>query len=324
MNLVLPKRFLSPALLLALALGCAPEPEPLRIGLHPWTGYAPIYLARAEGRLSPQKVHFVDFNYASQSTQALRNRRLDGALLTLDEFLMLWEDGVDLEAALILNISQGADKVLARPEIPDLAGLRGMRIGVENTAVGAVMFDALLEAAGLRASEVQMVPEAVNAQALAYEQGLIDAAVTYDPYALALQNLGARVLFDSRRTPDLIVDILVLRRDLSQAHKEASRDLLKAYFQAAERLKTPDEAIVRALAPHLGVEPDQVSPLFEDVDQLGEVENRLWLEGPGALFPLRAEALRNRLVRRGLLQGPETGTASRPAAPFSGHYLPSP
>lgn len=56
--------------------------------------------------------------------------------------------GVALQVALICDVSAGADVLLAPPAIANLAALRGRRIGVESTALGAPVFREQKFAAG--------------------------------------------------------------------------------------------------------------------------------------------------------------------------------
>ena len=94
---------------------------------------------------------------ASASLQALREGRVAVAALTLDEVIGARHQGLPLRVMGILDISLGADQVLARPSHADPAQWRGARLGHENNAVGELMAVAWLQAAGLQASDVQMV-----------------------------------------------------------------------------------------------------------------------------------------------------------------------
>jgi hypothetical protein len=58
---------------------------------------------------------------------------------TLDEVLLLAEDVPDVRVVLVLDVSQGADVILGRPEIARFDELRGRRVGYEATALDAFM-----------------------------------------------------------------------------------------------------------------------------------------------------------------------------------------
>ena len=208
------------ALLSCLALGaaalaaCQPPPQaPLKLGLNPWVGYDPMVLARDRGLLDAAQVKVVELASSSETQRHLRNGLLDGAALTLDETLRLADEGVDLRIVLLLSTSAGADVVMARPDIRSPAGLRGRSIAVERTTVGALMLQRLLQVGGLQPHEVQVRNLEASQHLAALRNGLVDAAVTYEPLAGTLQAEGLRPVFDSRQMPGDIVDVLVVRAE---------------------------------------------------------------------------------------------------------------
>lgn len=124
---------LHPLLVLTLALGlsaCQPPPEPpLRLGSFGWPGYEPFYLAEELGFYDGTAVKFADYTSATAILQAFRNGALDAATLTLDEVLLLADQGHHPRIALVLDASHGADAILGRPGLKTLADLRDRRVG---------------------------------------------------------------------------------------------------------------------------------------------------------------------------------------------------
>ena len=101
-----------------------------------------MHLAQSLKYFDTKQVRLVELANASQSSQAMRNGTVDAAMLTLDEVLNLKQNGLDLRIVLVMDVSNGADVLMANPSIAKLADLRGKRVGVESSAVGAVMLDA--------------------------------------------------------------------------------------------------------------------------------------------------------------------------------------
>lgn len=141
------------ALLLCSALvlaGCGvPAPRPLRVGTNLWLGYEPAYLARHAGYFSNDEVKLLDFTSSSEVIRAYRNGLIDVAALTGDEILKVCINQPDQRIILVCDYSNGADVLLAKPEIATLADLKGRRVGLETTVLGAYMLGRALEAAGL-------------------------------------------------------------------------------------------------------------------------------------------------------------------------------
>jgi NitT/TauT family transport system substrate-binding protein len=281
----------------------APAP-PLRVATIPWPGYESIHLAQSLGHLDAGQVRLVELVSASQTSKSLRSGAVDAALLTLDETLSLMQEGADLRVVLLMDVSDGADVVLARPGIGTLQELRGKRIGAETGAIGAVMLDAMLTASGLTVADLQVIDMPVNEHENAFVKGRVDAIVTFEPARTKLLGQGAKVLFDSSRIPGRIIDVLAVRAEALDAHPRALNTLVAAHFKALDHLaRQPQDAAVR-LAPYLRVTPEQVLAQFVGIKLPGLAENREQLSGPVPPLQRKAGELAELMLRQGLLQAP--------------------
>ncbi len=140
--------FILVLLIPSLMQGCERGPAPpLRVGSNVWPGYETLYLARSLGIFASTPIKLVELPSVTEVTHAFRNGGLEVAALTLDEALALLQQDTSLRVILVVDVSNGGDAVLARPEITSLAQLKNRRIGVENSAVGAIMLDGLLTTA---------------------------------------------------------------------------------------------------------------------------------------------------------------------------------
>jgi len=290
------------ALLLA---GCQPPPPAtLRIGTNVWQGYEPLYLARDKGYYGDSRIRLVEFTSATQLLQAFRNGAIDGATLTLDESLQLAQDGHDLGIALILDFSHGADALVARPDIASLAGLRGKRVGMENTALGAYMATRALQQAGLTTRDIVPVTVRVDEHERAYREGRVDALVTFEPARSRLRALGARELFNSGHIPNEVMDVLVLRRSAGNRDAEQVRALLHGWFRALDLIRQDTAGAARQMAPRLGISPEAVIATFREIRLADRENNRAMLTGePPQLLEI-AGKLQQTMLTNQLLRGP--------------------
>ncbi len=190
-------------LLFVALLGCQPESDSIRIGSNRWLGYAPIYLADDLGWTAPSGIRLVEYPNTTGVLRGFRNGMLDAAMLTLDETLLLQDSAaeLDLEIILVTNVSAGADALFARAPLTNLKDLAGQRIGVENTALGAYFLSRVLDQAGLRIDDLQVVSLPVHEQTAAFAAGDVDAVITFASEGPALESKGARRIFDSRQLP---------------------------------------------------------------------------------------------------------------------------
>lgn len=287
----------------ALAAACSDATErTLRVATFPWPGYESLHLAESLGYLDPKTLRLVELVNDEQAIGAMLAGTVDAATLTLDEALALVQDGMDIRVVLIMDVSAGADVVMARPSIADAQGLKGKRVGVQTAAVGAVMLDAVLSSAGLTTDDIQLVSVSVDEQEAAFVQGRIDAVVTYEPVRSKLLRQGAHVIFDSRAVPGRIVDVLVVRTDMLPVHAAAVKQLVAAHFRALDYLRSHPEDAAHRIAPYLNIDPSLVVAQFGGVQLPDAAANKAQLAGPQAEFTKRAGDLAALLYRRQLLR----------------------
>lgn len=286
-------------------LGGCRSPEPmLRVASNVWPGYETLYLARALGRYDERRIRLVEMPSTTDVLRALSADLIEGAALTLDEMLGALDAGLDLVAVLVFDVSHGADVLMARSDIADLAGLAGRRIGVEQTAVGALMLDAALRTAGLAQTDVRPVYLTVDRQRAAFESGSVDAVVTFDPVAGVLARQGARRLFDSSRIPGAIVDVLAMRRGVLPHQPQALRALLDGHFHALSRLRLAPTEMAPLMAPRLRQAPAEVLESLQRIQQPDLAANRIWLGGSAPQLQRSADALQRVMLHAGLLGQP--------------------
>lgn len=281
---------------------CARPTAPLRVGLHTWPGYELLALGRALGALDDRSVRLVETPSASASLRGMRSGALDAACLTLDEVLTLIDGGLAATVVAVLDVSQGADVLMASADIPTLAALRGRRIGVENSAVGAVMLDAILEQAGLGMDQIAVQFVTIDQQEALLTQGRLDAVVTYEPVRTRLARAGYRELFTSREIPGRILDVLAVRTDALAVQERAIRACVQAHFAGLRAWQEAPERHRDFLAGRLGVAPDEVASAFDGMLLADLGKNRSWM-AQGAPYLIQVTQRLVAVMRRaGLLQ----------------------
>ena len=262
---------------------CQPPLPVLRVGAIPFAGYGFLFLAHDLGLLAPHRVQMKELRSSTDVLRALASGRLEAAALTLDEVLTGLQGGIPLTVVAVLDQSAGADVVMARPPIQRAADLRGRRIGVESSAVGAFMMAALLDAAALRAQDVQLVQVALPDSATAYRQGRADAVVTAEPWASQLEAEGAQRVFDSRAIPGRIVDVLAVRTELLATQAAQVRVLVDSHFDALARYQKDRAPLAPLLAPVLQLPADQVDQAFRGLDLPSRQANQALMAPSGPL-----------------------------------------
>lgn len=294
---------------LASLPACQQPMPPLKVSSHVWVGYELMFLARELGLIKEAEIRLVEMPTNTASMMALSNREVGMAALTLDEFLLAREGGVDVKAVLVFDESSGADAVLVKPHIQRLTDLRGKRIGVESTAVGALMLAKLLESANLELTEIQKVEVMLDRHVDAFQQGEVDAIITFEPMAQQVRAVGGVTLLDSSQFPGLIVDVLVAYGEVLMEYHQACRHLLSAYFGAASFMRDKPQEAASLMAPRLRLSVPEVIRAFEGIRIPDAVLNQRWLGGHTPQLMHAARTVGGILLQSKLLRSPPTLSA---------------
>lgn len=267
------------------------ESKPISVAAHIWPGYEPMFMARGQGWLSPDLVSLVETVSATESMQALLDKKVDAAALTLDEAIKVRAMGVPLTVVLVFNTSVGADMLLADSDIKTISGIKGKRLGYEASSLGAVMLVKVLQNAQLEKDDVYLVELNIDRHLVGWQRKKFDAVITYEPVATQLLADGMHKLFDSRQIPNTIMDVLVIRNDaIDSRQAKALRHLIAAHFRALRHLKhNPQDAAYR-MAEHLKLEASEVLGAYKGL-LLPDIENNYrLLVGKEGKPPLLASA----------------------------------
>lgn len=236
-----------PVAVASLISGCRAHAQRIRIAYLPWIGYETLMLAEQFHWL-PQTVSLARLGSASLSLAALRRGEVDAAALTLDEVMRARLGGMDLVVVMVFDVSAGADVLLVDEEIESLGDLAGKRIGVELGGVGEMLLDRVLARAGLDWGEITIVDRSADQQLHSWRDGELDAVVSYEPVASRLRAAGARYHLDSRDFPDLIFDVLAVRRERLDDVGGVLTEVIDAHFRGLHHLRSNRQDAIYRIA----------------------------------------------------------------------------
>lgn len=260
----------------AIALtNCITQPtSPLRIGTNLWTGYETLYLARDLGYYNNQPIKLIDYPSGTEEVRSYRNNEIEGAGLSIDQVLVLAATQENIKIIAIMDFSNGSDVILGKPEIANIKALKGKRVGVEATALGAFFLTRALEKNGMSIQDIQLVSLELTEHERAYQQGKIDAVVTFGPARTKLLAAGAKLLFDSSQIPGEIVDTIAVNTDAIANSPEAIQALVNGRFRALDYFnKNPQDAVNR-MAKRTQISPAQMLDAFQGLTQPNLAENQ--------------------------------------------------
>lgn len=290
--------------------GCQPPVEPLRIVSSPWPGYEPLYLARDLGYLKETSVRVTELPSSNLNMEAFSNGSTDLSTLTLDETLTLLARGQKLRILLVMDISNGADAVVAKPEIKSLAELKGKRLGMENIPLGAYILSRVLDMSGLEAADIDVIPMPEDKHEKAYLQGKIDAAITMEPYKSKITKAGAHVLLDSRQLPNEIFDLIVVREEVYQTRRDHLCHLAQQWFRTLDYVQANQQDAYTRMGKRLGMDAAAFRASMDGLKVPSRQDNQLLLGGKAPTLLVPARRLSDIMQRGNMISGPADIAAS--------------
>lgn len=236
-----------------LSVGCMQPPLPLRIGTNVWPGYEPLYLARDLGYYGSTPIKFLESTFIQEHSRMFLNGNLEMLSTTLDAAFELAASEPETRIFALLDVSDGADALMAQPQIQTLKELKGQAVGVQNATLGKLVLARALEKAGLSEADIRVVSLDIPDQEAAFKAKQVEAVVTFEPVRSKLAAAGAQSLFDSSQMPGEIVDVLVGRAELINSHPNQVRDLLKGWYRALDYTRQHPADAAQRMAQREGV-----------------------------------------------------------------------
>lgn len=234
--------------LLGTTSGCFEHShEPLRIGINAWPGYEFLYLAQVKGfyREEGLDIKLLEFSSLSDARRAYERGQIDGLGTSVIDVLQARDSSTrSPQIVQVIDYSDGADMILARPDIPDIYALRGRSIAVEIGSLGVYVLARGLELHDLSLSDVNLVSMDQISMEEAISKGTIDAIVSYPPTSIKLlRDATAKRLFASSEIAGEVFDVIAVDEQVIDLRSADVAKLLHAYQKAILYTQQyPDEA----------------------------------------------------------------------------------
>ena len=219
----------------ALGLPAIAAAQPLKIRYSVWVGYGPLFLAREKGFLKEEKVdvELINMEDPKEGFFAMSAGRLDGVVSTIDTMLLYLKTGKEFQYVLALDDSAGGDAIVARKEIKSVRDLKGKKVAFSEGSVSQFFLNVLLRESGLSQKDIDAVNMKPGDAGAAFVAEKVDAAVTWEPWVTKSKNTAfGQVLVDSSKTPGLITDVLIFRRDVIEKRGKEIQGVVNAWNKA--------------------------------------------------------------------------------------------
>lgn len=239
------------------------------LSVNTWVGFGPFYLAQEKGFFADEGVD-VDIRTiedVGQKKSAIKEGRVDGLGDTIDSFVLAIDEDVPVTAVAQLDISNGADGILAIEGINSVKDLKGKKIAAQKNFVSEAFLNYLLVANGMSPSDVEVIDTEAGAAGAAFVSGNVDVAVTFEPWlSKAKERSGGKLLISSQQHPDILVDVLLVNDDYLKNNRETVEKVLRAWFRAIEFWKENPKEANAIMAKHYNETPEVFAELLGGVE----------------------------------------------------------
>jgi NitT/TauT family transport system substrate-binding protein len=285
-------------------ISCVPQINAplLRVGIPKWIGFTPFQLAEELQYYQDTSIRLLEYPSGPDLIQAFRNGEVEVMGTTMGTSMLLSEADPTLKVILVTDSSHGADVILSKPSIASLKDLAGQRIGLEASEVAAFMLNRALEQVGLSVNDVQLVLLSLSEQETAFEQGKVDALVTYDPTRSHLLALGAKQLFDSSQIPGEIVDVIIARDTVLSRQQRSVQSLVNGWFKAHRYFQQRPKAAASRIAPLQNLSSEEYLNSLKGLEFPNLAKNQQLLGNPNSTLIKGAKQLSEIMQRQNLLK----------------------
>lgn len=264
-------------------------PISLKLGYSVWVGYGPLFIARDKGYFKDENltVELIKVEDPKDRFTALNGKQLDGLVSTLDTMVPFWKAETPFVAILGLDDSSGGDGIVVRKDknINSVKALKGKQVGVNKGSVSQFFLNFMLQKEGMSDADITLVNMKQGDVPAAIAAARIDAGVTWEPHlSKSAKDPNVKILVTSKDTPGLIVDVLIMRKDVLAANKDLGNRLVRAWYKAVDYAKSNPDDAAKIMATGLGgfyEKPEDIKADLEGATLYDKARNAQFFSGSG-------------------------------------------
>ncbi len=250
-----------------LSQGSAAQAQDLIRCAYPyWFGFAPTPVAMGMGYFEEEglEVTTVFDNDRANVMPGLEIGDIDCTMRTIGEHMSrpLAADS-DLVVIGVIDVSVGADGVVAGPGIDKVTDLVGKIFAGEINHPGTIMTAHALKQAGYdfnKDVEVRMI--ATDDASAVFEDPEVAAVATWEPMLSEIvantSRKGSKILLSSADFDGLITDVVIVNKTDYEANREKYAKFMRGIYRAVDLFNKDPQKFLEVAAPTYDVTPDQM------------------------------------------------------------------
>lgn len=263
-----------------------PGQTELRIAINPWPGYEFAFLAQQLGYFEEEgvRVRLIELSSLGDARRAFERGQADGFFGTAVELVHAEQHSPRTPIPImVVDVTEGADMILARTDITSVPDLRGRRIGVENGSLAVYVLARALELHDMDWSDIEAVHVPTFQAASLFINGEIDAAVTYPPMSHEIERTGSsRRIFNSGEIPGEVLDLFAVCTSTSRDRRKEVAAFCRAFYRAQRFAAEHPETAHAMMAARQNVSVDEfVASITDGIRILGERDQAAYFGDAG-------------------------------------------
>ncbi|HVC25499.1 MAG TPA: ABC transporter substrate-binding protein [Acidimicrobiales bacterium] len=259
------------ALTTGAAVASSSQLSSVSMGIEPWIGYAPWYIAQQEGYFKRYglSVNIVNFQQDADRNAALVAGKTNVSNIDTGrtiQFAVKHEPAVPL---MLEDDSNGADAILSVKSVSTASQLKGESVAYEYGTTSDLLLHYYLLKHHLPFSSVKPVNVPAADAGTLLIAGKDKVVVTYQPYigeATSGPNASnVHVFFSSAQAPGLISDFLVANKGWLAGHAKQARELVESWNAAISFYHSHRTQAVAIMAKGVGATPSSLASTLAGV-----------------------------------------------------------
>ncbi|MBE9207677.1 ABC transporter substrate-binding protein [Nostoc sp. LEGE 06077] len=259
---------------------------PLKIPIGYFVGEYPSVIAQQKGFFKAQgvDVEITHKRYIRLEAANFSAGKYDGVISSLGSFIILSATNPDIQGVMIVNESTGADVVVAQSEIKTVADLKGKKLGANLGGFSEVFVTEMLKKANLTSDDVNLVKLEASEIPQRLKNHVIQAGHTWEPHLSEAMKSGGHILFTSKQTSGLILDLIVFRKEIIRDRPEDVRAFVRGWLQAAAYWKANVQEGNEIISKVLKIPSNTISLEGINLTNLAENQKLFESSNPNSIY----------------------------------------
>lgn len=230
------------------------DPGTIKVGVVTWGGYSGGQYFNEGFKANTQSRYYKDYGFKvdfkvlddfEASRAAFKNGDVNLLWCTVDALPTEMGALQDFDPRIVFQAdwSRGGDAVVVRRGITSVSDLRGKKVAVAELTPSHSFLIWLLEAAGMKPSDIQIVkqPSAIDA-AQVFKSQQVDAAVVWSPDdELCIQAVpGSKILESTRSASNIIADAFIAKGAWLDKNREKVAQLYEGWMKGAAEINSSE------------------------------------------------------------------------------------